>query len=134
MERVSYSQIYKILGATTCLHKNDFQEVEFVVGVSRGGLIPAVYIATKLNKPLVVAYIDKSDGVYFDRIEWIKDRRVLLVDDIVRTGKTLSLIKNLLLKKGARGVRTLTIFCLDKAKVRPDFTNYVKTDIVLPWD
>ena len=54
---------------TMCDTFAELKEADFIIGVSRGGLIPAALIATYLNKPLIAAYIDKQDNVYFDRGE-----------------------------------------------------------------
>src|SRR5690606_17695522 len=94
MER-TYNDIVEQVKKLVHSNKDELLQTEFVIGVSRGGLIPAAVVATTLNKPLVAAYIDKQDNVYFDRGDWIKDKKVLIVDDIVRSGKTLDLIKNL---------------------------------------
>src|SRR5690606_25730799 len=75
----------------TLIEKNEdkFKTIDFVVGMSRGGLIPAALIATKLNKPLVAIYINKQDEIFLDRIQWLKGKEILLVDDVCRTGSTL---------------------------------------------
>jgi len=75
-------------------NKSFFNQIDFVIGVSRGGLIPAVLVSTKLNKPLIAAYINDKDEIFFDRSEWIENKKVLIVDDIVRSGKTMHLLQS----------------------------------------
>lgn len=116
------------------LRNNLFGHVDFIAGISRGGLIPAVLIATELNKPLITLYIDKSDKVYIDRREWILDKKVLIVDDICRTGKTLSLMSTLVRMNGALFVETLTVFCLTDSVFKPDFFIPTNEDIKFLWD
>jgi len=95
--------------------------IDFVIGVSRGGLIPAVWIATHLNKPLTVVYINKQDEVFIDRKDWIKNKRVLIVDDTIRSGKTIKKVDGL-------------IFPIVKSTyhffIMPDPNN----EISFPWD
>ncbi|MHB8483655.1 MAG: phosphoribosyltransferase [Nitrospiria bacterium] len=132
MKKASYNQVFRSLNKT--LKNVNPNEVDFIVGISRGGLLPAMHVSTKLVKPLVAAYIDKKDNVYFDRDEWVKGKEVLLVDDIVRSGKTLLKIKNLLLSKGVKGVNTLSIYCLTKSLVKPNYSELSIPDIFFPWD
>ncbi|HXK35210.1 MAG TPA: phosphoribosyltransferase [Candidatus Paceibacterota bacterium] len=115
-------------------HQSELLEFDLIIGISRGGLIPAALIATKLDKVLVAAYVDRQNNVYLDKPEWIKDKKVLLVDDICRTGLTLSKVKNLVETAKPKFVKTFTFFCLEKSAIRPDFTTVVKEDLKLPWD
>lgn len=95
-EYISIEKVFELLNNYLVDRKRFLDDIDFVVGVSRGGLIPASWIATHLNKPLVVAYIDKQDNVYLDRGEWLKGQRVLVVDDTVRTGATIRKINALI--------------------------------------
>jgi adenine/guanine phosphoribosyltransferase-like PRPP-binding protein len=115
-------------------HKSDLRNIDVVVGVSRGGLIPAVFIATAIDKPLVTVYIDREDRVYLDRAAWIKSKRVLLVDDIVRTGSTFKKMLALLKRHHPKSLKSFTLFCLRAAHARPTWTTMISTDRLLPWD
>lgn len=110
----------------TLLRQHDLSHIDFVVGISRGGLFPAMVVSTSLVKPLVVAYINKQDEVFFDRREWIAGKRILVVDDIVRTGKTLKKIKGLL---GA--CESLVPY---KLGGEADYGIEVTEDVTFPWD
>lgn len=67
-----------------------------IIGLKRGGLVPAVYLSHKFNIPMYVADITniKSNG---DNVEWHDDilpeiepgKRILLVDDILDSGHTM---------------------------------------------
>jgi hypoxanthine phosphoribosyltransferase len=135
MKIVTYEEVAGMAERILKERGMDLARVEFVVGVSRGGLFPGMVISTALIKPLIVAYIDKRDSVYFDRGAWIRGKRVLLVDDIVRTGKTMGKIKNMLLGKGALSVVTLAPYYLKEAKrYAPDHGWETPEDILFPWD
>jgi len=135
MKEVTYEEVAEVLEGILRDSGSAFRDVEFVVGVSRGGLFPAMVISTRIVRPLVIAYINKNDEVYFDRAEWIKNKKVLLVDDIVRTGKTMGKIKELLIKEGVSSVATLAPYYLERAeRCIPDYGGMVREDIVLPWD
>ena len=123
--------------------KNLVVNTDFVIGISRGGLIPAAWFATKIIKPLVAAYIDKQDNVYFDRTDWIRDKNVLIVDDICRSGKTLYKISKLIEKNNPCNIQIFTIYDVPSTrnkkyseylidKLKPGRT--LKEDLKLPWD
>jgi hypoxanthine phosphoribosyltransferase len=136
MKKVTYEEVTGVLDKIIQEAGQALLEVEFVVGVSRGGLFPAMVVSTTLMKPLVVAYIDKQDHVYFDRGAWIRGKKVLLVDDIVRTGKTIAKIKMLLLRAGALSVATLTVYSMEAVAecFAPDHGRITRGDITFPWD
>jgi len=120
-------------------NKSFFEQIDFVIGMSRGGLIPAVLISTKLDKPLVTAYINKKDEIFFDRPEWIKDKKVLIVDDIVRSGRTMYLLKRYLEKNTEpKDIRIYTIYSVASMRDR-DYQIMVSAteaeeDVIFPWD
>jgi hypoxanthine phosphoribosyltransferase len=135
MKQVTYQEVAGVLDGILAESQPALGGVEFVVGISRGGLFPAMVVSTSIIKPLVAAYIDKQDNVYFDRGAWIHGKNVLLVDDIVRTGKTMDKIRELLLKEGAASVRTLTPYYLEAAKHKaPDHGILIPEDVTFPWD
>lgn len=118
-------------------NKELLNTIEFVIGMSRGGLIPAVMVATKLNVPLVTIYIDKKDNIYLDRVEWIKDRRCLLVDDICRTGNTIKLSVDKIMEDACpESIFTMTLFDVSSfsKKSKPDLSCEIDQDVCLPWD
>lgn len=119
-------------------HKVGLEEIDFVVGMSRGGLFPAAMIATKLNKPLVAIYIDKQDNIYLDRVEWLKDKHLLFVDDICRSGSTLlRSIEKIASEVEYKSLSTMTLFNPPSEKYKeaiPYITLDVPEDICFPWD
>lgn len=107
-------------------------EPEVVVAIARGGLLPAGAIAyglgvkncgainvefytgigTVLDAPAVLP--PELDMAYLD------GRRVLLVDDVADSGRTLALAVELLREKGA-DVRSVTIYTKPSTMVQPDY-------------
>lgn len=91
-------------------------KIEFIKGVQRGGLIPAVLLSHKLNIPMI------SNGIL--------GSNVLVVDDICDSGETLADIKNY-------KCYTATIHHKQSAIVIPDFHYSLVPDdiwIVYPWE
>ena len=93
------------------------QKFDLVIGIANGGIVPAYLVAHSLNVPLDIIWINFRNPdqtpkqvspilvkpISFDH----KDKSILLVDDRVESGSTMSFAKNLL--EGARLIKTLTI-------------------------
>ena len=139
MREVAFGEIEEGINGFIGENRDFLAGVDFVVGVSRGGLIPAALLAAKIDKPLAAVYIDKNDGIFFDRGEWIAGKNVLVVDDIIRSGKTLWLVKNHL-EKCCRP-KSISFFALFKVKSLQNedyriqsFSREIGEDVVFPWD
>ena len=87
------------------IKKTQFPEVDLVVGIASGGVVPASLVAFHLNKPLEVMkinYRDEDNKPRYDVPKLLTDidepvtgKRILLVDDVSVTGKTLKTAKDL---------------------------------------
>lgn len=83
-----------------------FPPVDLVVGIATGGVITANLIAIHLGKPLEIIQINYRDEsntpqydmprVLYEMNQKISDKRILLVDDVSVSGKTLDVAKSLL--------------------------------------
>lgn len=116
---------------------------DIIVGVARGGLIPAVRLSHLLgDKPLRVIQIKYYKGV--DRRgpkpELLTDvgrleGKVLAVDDVADTGASLELTIEHLKRKGAKKIKVATLAVKPRSTFRPDFF-VLETDkwIVFPWE
>lgn len=69
---------------------------DYLVGIVRGGSVPAVYLSHKLKIPVVMVAWNTRDSTEFGKesITWIpedllKGKRVIIVDDIVDGGHTI---------------------------------------------
>ena len=78
---------------------------DYIIGISRGGLIPATLMSHKLDVPLRVVRAESYDStntrVLKDKpteiVGWFEEynrKNVLIVDDILDTGKTIEAIKD----------------------------------------
>lgn len=86
-----------------------FAPFGYVCGIARGGLIPATHLSYKLNLPLLTIAVDSKTGeVHYeygfdnepDTVEHkLRNSNVLIVDDIIDSGKTVALIENEFWKK-----------------------------------
>ncbi len=103
-------------------------KIDAIVAVARGGMIPAYYISTILdNRALFTInsiYYDEDrrrDDIKIFNIPDISPfKNVLVVEDIVDSGKTLLEVKNILKEKFDANIISFSIFYKDKALVKPD--------------
>ncbi len=114
-----------------------------VVSVLKGGCLFTADIIRQLPFPLRLSFAAVSsyrDGTtsgrlsldYFPTDQEIRGQRILLVDDILDTGRTLRFLRGELLKQGAREVKTCVL--LDKPARRgvdykADFRCFVIEDV-----
>lgn len=130
--------------------KNKNIKIDKIIAISRGGLIPGRIISGILNNSnlstIRVTFYTKP-GVAKDKPHLAEDlstdvtnKNILVVDDVVESGKTLSLTYNYLMERGAKKVFTAAL--LDKkvdGKVKlmsPDFfaERIENKWIVYPWE
>ncbi|MDH3709393.1 MAG: phosphoribosyltransferase [Cyclobacteriaceae bacterium] len=93
-----------------------FPDIDLVVGIATGGVVPASLIAHQLQCPLrilTINYRDQENTPLYDAPMLMKElpeipqqTHILLVDDVSVTGRTLQLAKSLL--KG-NAVTTFTL-------------------------
>jgi uncharacterized protein len=89
------------------LRNYPFPPFDIVVGITRGGLVPAMLIAHQFDcqlRLLSFNYRDDSNEPKYDEPVFLsgtiddlpKDKKILLVDDVSVSGKTLNAVKKLL--------------------------------------
>lgn len=89
------------------LKEFDFPRFDLVVGIARGGLAPSMLIAHQFDCELVLLtfnYRDDNNQPRYEEPAFLsgaisdipKDKKILLVDDVSVSGKTLNAAKELL--------------------------------------
>lgn len=88
------------------LKQIDLPEVDMVVGIATGGIVPASLAAYKLERPLTLLHINyraedntpQRDAPYLLKPSTVQPppKRILLVDDVSVTGQTFNLARRLL--------------------------------------
>ena len=118
---------------------------DIIIGVARGGLVPAGALSYALGVKLLDAvnvefYTDVhetlADPILLAPLldtDSIRGRRILVVDDVADSGRTLALVLKLLRGFGAE-VRSAVLYTKPRTVVQPDFS-WRTTDkwIVFPW-
>ena len=147
-------KLYYTYDDITNLIKNNIQQIkipDYIIAIGGGGLIPARMLRTYLNKSIYVItvslYDDENMKDNIEVLQWIdldlKDKNILIVDEIDDTRKTLNFCINRL--KTKNNANNISVFVLQnklKNKVNQlDKTiNYHSCEniedkwVVYPWD
>ena len=120
-EAPSWNQIYDMLLDLADTIRKDGFKPDMIVGVSRGGWPPARVLSDLLSNPnlanvRVEFYLGvgetKSEPALTQPISVaVAGKRVLIVDEVADTGKTLKLVKEHIIEQGAVEARTATVYC-----------------------
>ena len=121
VEKLNWIEVLVMIHELTEKIKASKEKFDYIYGIPRGGLIPAVILSHKLGIPLTRDLIGKYS---------CKDIMYLVVDDISDTGSTLMEAQN-------AHNRTATLHMRYNSTVLPNF--YVKeikdnTWIQYPWE
>ena len=133
------------------LHKKEY---DVIVGIGRGGLVPAIIFSHQLGVPLVPVLWQTRDvtdkredltaqAVLFGAVARMEDgQRILVVDDIADTGVTLSQVADFLdktqygLNKNIE-IDTATVYAKPQSKFKPTYVAEELDDnewVVFPWE
>jgi hypoxanthine phosphoribosyltransferase len=144
-EAPSWSQIYKLLLRLSSKIRSASYTPDAIVGISRGGWFPARLLSDLLETTNLVnvkteCYTGIAKSVKQPRlIQFISGevsgKKVLVVDEIADSGRTLKLVVNYLKEQGAAEVKTAVLYRKPKSVITPDFCEK-KTDswVVFPWE
>jgi len=121
-------------------------EIDCIVALSRGGLVPARYIASELDVDFIYTlgikfYSDVNNNfkvpfVYQGLTNMFrKGDFVLIVDDIVDSGESIKLAMQEAFKHGAKDVITCSLHYKSKSAYKPDFYGHkVPNDTWIKYD
>jgi hypoxanthine phosphoribosyltransferase len=140
-----WNQIYHmLLNLAEKIRKTGF-EPDIIVGVSRGGWPPARVLSDLLDNPnlanvraefyLGVAETKGEPTLTQPVSMAVAGRKVLVVDEIADTGKSLKLVKEHIIQRGATEVKIATVYYKPSSIVTPEY--YEKETnrwVVFPWE
>ncbi|MGB9713740.1 MAG: phosphoribosyltransferase [Candidatus Bathyarchaeales archaeon] len=144
-EAPTWNKIYNmLLNLAEKIRKNGFKP-DIIVGVSRGGWPPARVMSDLLGNPnlanvKVEFYLGvaetKGEPVLTQPVSVdVKGKKVLVVDEVADTGKSLKLIKQHITEKGASEVKIATVYYKPWSIVKPDYyEGETSRWIVFPWE
>ena len=141
----TWDQIYEmLLNLAERIRKNGFKP-DLIVGVSRGGWPPARVLSDLLDNPnlanvkaefyLGVAETKREPTLTQPVSVAVADKKVLIVDEVADTGKSLKLVKKHVIKEGACEVKIVTVYYKPWSVIVPDYYGKQTSRwIVFPWE
>ena len=141
----NWNQIYAILLSQAGKIRHSGFKPDVIVGVTRGGWVPARVLSDLLGIHALATirvefYLGVAEtqnapvltqGVFAD----VKEKKVLLVDDVADTGKSLRLAVEHLKQHGVSEVRVATVYRKPLSVVTPDYwEKETRGWVVFPWD
>ncbi|UCC59123.1 MAG: phosphoribosyltransferase [Candidatus Bathyarchaeum sp.] len=141
----SWDQIYSLLlNLAGAIQKSEF-ESDVIVGISRGGWLPARIISDLLENPKLANvaakfYVGVAETKGKPAITQpvsipVKNKKVLVVDDVADTGESLKLVHSHLKKQGASEIKIATIYYKPWSTMVPDYyEKETRCWIVFPWE
>lgn len=141
----SWDEIYEMLLTLADMIRKDSFLPDLIVGVSRGGWPPARVMSDLLgNVELANIRVEFYRGVAETRDEpvitqplstSVEGRRVLIIDDVADTGRSLKLVREHVEKRRASAIKIATIYYKPWSIITPDY--YVRVTrrwVVFPWE
>ena len=129
---LGYEQTERMVAAL--LDRADRWGPDAVVGIARGGLIPATMAATTLALPLASIAFERGP----DRVNWIgppaSGRRILLVDDGCSSGRTMGSVRTALLAEGRECLTLTVVHDPDCTGYVPDLSHPMRELWRFPWE
>ena len=118
---------------------------DFIVAIARGGLIPARILSDLLEIPHLATmqvefYVDIAQTKQEPTLKQpftaeVQGKRVLLVDDIADTGKSLQFSENLLKNQGAQEIQSATLYFKPCSIKKPNYLEKQTANwVIFPWD
>ena len=144
-EVLSWDFTYQLLIELANKIKRSNYRPDLIVGISRGGWPPARVISDFLENPNIANikvefYSDitktlKKPVITQNISMPVREKSVLLVDDVADTGTTLKLVYDKLITNKAKDVKVATLYYKPKSVFKPDFY-MMETNawVIFPWE
>ena len=141
----TWNQIYTMLLNMAEKIRRDGFKPDVIIGVSRGGWPPARVLSDLLDNPnlanvraefyLGVAETKGEPTLTQPVSVNVKGKKVLVVDEVADTGKSLKLVKEHLTERGASEIKIATVYYKPWSIVKPDYyERETSLWIVFPWE
>ena len=141
----SWSQIYEMLLELSDKIRGNGFEPDIIVGISRGGWLPARVLSDLLDNPHIASvgaefYVGVAEASCEPKLTQpisvsVSGKKILIVDDTVDSGKSAELVRAHLYRKGVKEAKILTLYYKPWSIVKPDYYGKETTDwIVFPWE
>lgn len=118
---------------------------DVIVGISRGGLYPATLLSHILQIELIPIKLSRrvNDVITYQTPKWvikpseenIKDKNVLIVDEICDSGETLEIVKDFIKSLNPKDIKIAVLYSHKKSSNIPDYIGKITDELVInPWD
>jgi len=129
---LGYDQTERMIAAL--LDRAAQWQADSVVGIARGGLVPATMAAGILALPLAMVGFERATGAS----GWIgaapAGGRILLVDDGCSTGTTMTLVREMLLREGRACLTLAVVHDPEVTAYVPDLSHPMRALWRFPWE
>jgi hypoxanthine phosphoribosyltransferase len=141
----TWNQIYEMLLCQAQKIKTQNYKPDLIVAIARGGVVPARILSDLLETPnlsfmQIEFYINISQTLQEPILKQtlttnVTGKKILLIDDISDTGKSLKLAKTHLQHQGAIEIKIATLYEKPQSVTTPDFYEKQTNNwVVFPWD
>ena len=143
VQAVSWNDFH---GICKCLAQAvDAFRPEVILAVGRGGYYPGMLLAHMLQVEIYPIRLSRrvEDVVQYQSPQWllrppetmVKNRRVLVVDEICDSGETLQMVTESVQEIGAAQVRSAVLYSHSWKAAVPDYIGVITDGLLLnPWD
>jgi len=141
----TWNQIYDmLLDQAQKIQKQQYQP-DIIIAIAKGGVIPAQILSDLIEttQPSTIQ-IEFYQNIVQPKSEptlkkplstSIKGKKILLVDDISDTGKTLKFAQTYLQEQGTTEIRTATLYFKSQSITKPDFYEKKTNNwVIFPWE
>ena len=111
---------------------------DMIIGISRGGVIPAALLAKILDVREMHSLSTERKGetrqITADIFTDVSKKKILLVEDIIETGRSLIAGKKFLEERGAH-VITACLYTMPHSEIKPDYSLKEIAEVAqFPWN
>jgi len=121
---------------------------DFLVGIGRGGLVPAAYLSHRLDIAMLSVDVSSGEAGFADELlvklaaKMNAGQRILIVDDINDSGGTIASLQDALAAQGGGGERVRVAVLLNNLRSRANVDYWSRTIdrdedkrwFVFPWE
>lgn len=144
-EAPSWDYIYLLLIELGDMVKKSGFKPDVIVGIARGGWPPARVLSDFLDNPNIANvrvefYLDihktiKEPVITQPISVTVKGKKILLADDVADSGKSLKLVYDRLVERGASEIKVATLYYKPWSTFKPDFySRETEAWIIFPWE
>jgi hypoxanthine phosphoribosyltransferase len=145
LEYVPWRTVHLAVASIAEKIMKEYPEVDLIYSIVKGGLVPSRLLADILgigDMGFIGVRFYKDIGarkakpeLYLPPTRSVRDRNVLVVDDVADSGRTLQLVLDELIRYGASNVKSAILYVKPWSMVMPDYYYTITENwVVFPWE